>query len=216
MPDKCRFFDRRFKFYFRIFFFLGMFASGCTPSNDPIRQAVQNQLKLYPASTLQDIYKSFFQDEFGPGHMAPDSAGAAQYLEYELAEMTSRGNFSPEPCGTGRNFYRVPLDLVKDSLISSSELLDAFLASSAGFKEPDIEAWKVKWAGILEVIDAMNLNLPGCESDKEALTKMLASGEAVVHHSPAFIQAYNPHYRIISVSELNQFNSKFKTQNSKF
>ena len=99
---------------------------------------------------MQDIYKSFFQDEFGPGHLAPDSAGAAQYLAYELSEMSSRGNYNPEPCGTGRNFYRVPLDLVKDSFVSSADLLDAFLESASGFKEPEIDAWKVKWPGSLK------------------------------------------------------------------
>lgn len=172
-------------------------------------------MKIYPESTLQDIYKSFFQDEFGPGHLAPDSAGAARYLEYELSEMTSRGNYNPEPCGTGRNFYRVPLDLVKDSLVSSADFLDAFLESATGFKEPDIEAWKARWMMIVTEIDAMGLGLPNYEADKEALTNMLESGQAVVHHSQEYEKAYQPHYRILSLKAMEQLKSKYQIPNNK-
>lgn len=209
MPDKCRFFNSLFKLYFRIFVFLVFLLSGCARPDDAIRQAVENQLKSYPASTLQDIYKSFFQDEFGPGHLAPDSAGAARYLAYELSEMSSRGNYIPEPCGTGRNFYRVPLDLVKDSFLSSTDLLDAFMESASGFKEPEIDAWKAKWMMIVTEIDAMGLGLPNYEADKEALANMLDSGQAVVHHSTAYEQAYQPHYRIISKEQLKRLNLEF-------
>ena len=38
-----------------------------------IRAAVENQLKAYPKSTLQDLYKNFFQDYFGPGHIVSDT-----------------------------------------------------------------------------------------------------------------------------------------------
>ena len=181
-----------------------------------VRLAIEAQLKQYPASTLQDIYKSFFQDEFGPGHLAPDSAGAAGYLEYELAGMTSKGNYTAEPCGTGEHFYRVPLDLVKDSIISKQAFLAAFLESARGFKEPDSESWKQKWAEIVGEIGKMDLNLPDFEKDKKALKEMLESGEFVVHHSQAYSEAYDPHYRIISKAEMEKLNSKFKIQNSKF
>ena len=43
-------------------------------------EAVEAQLKLYPESRLQDIYKNFYQDMFGPGHMIPDTTAAGNYL----------------------------------------------------------------------------------------------------------------------------------------
>jgi len=181
-----------------------------------VRLAIEAQLKQYPASTLQDIYKSFFQDEFGPGHLAPDSAGAAGYLEYELAGMTSKRNYIAEPCGTGNNFYRVPLDLVQDSIIPKEEYLEAFLESAKDFKIPDIEEWKAKWEMILTEIERMNVELPNFEADKKTIAEMLDRGEAVVHHSEGYIKNYDPHYRIISKAEMEKLNSKFKIQNSKF
>src|SRR5512138_100258 len=113
------------------------------PEND-IERAVRAQTRLYPKSGLQDIYKSFFQDEFGPGHLLSDTAGAWQYLEYELSEMTSSGNHTAEPCGTGKNFYRVPLDLVKDGMISDTALFCSFMEGATKFSLPDVESWKKK------------------------------------------------------------------------
>jgi hypothetical protein len=170
---------------------------GCSQPENEIARAVKNQLQLYPESSLQDFYKSFFQDEFGPGHLLSDAAGAREYLEYELSEMTSSGNHIAEPCGTGKNFYRVPLDLVKDSIISDSIYLKAFIESADSFKLPDIETWKKKWNEILVVIEGMNLALPNFEEDKKALSDMLNRGETAVHHSRRYEELYKPHYRIM-------------------
>jgi hypothetical protein len=184
--------------------------------NESIQSAVEIQLKHYPKSTLQDIYKSFFQDEFGPGHMAPDSAGAAGYLEYELAGMSSRKDYTAEPCGTGEHFYRVPLDLVKDGIIPKDVFMVAFLNSARDFKEPHIGPWKQKWAEIFAEIEMMDLDLPGFEADKKMLEEMLDSGEYVVHHSRAYTEAYDPHYRIMSKAAWDKLNLKLRIQNSEF
>jgi hypothetical protein len=183
--------------------------SSCNHHNPSLRQAIENQMKLYPASTLQDLYKSFFQDEYGPGHMAPDSAGAAGYLDYELSGMVSRHDYIAVPCGAGINFYRVPLDLVKDSIIPEGMYLSAFMISAKDFKTPDIEVWKAKWAAILSEIEAMNLQLPDFEKDKAAISEMLSRGETVVHHSDAFTKAYDPHYRIMKLEQWEKLKKRY-------
>lgn len=48
---------------------LGLTAYSQTPTEDLIRAAVERQITMYPNSTLRDIYKNFFQDRFGPGHI---------------------------------------------------------------------------------------------------------------------------------------------------
>lgn len=55
---------------------------GCQPS--PEKAAVARQMEDYPESRVQDIYKSFCQDNLGPGHLIPDSQSARNYLESEL------------------------------------------------------------------------------------------------------------------------------------
>ena len=41
-----------------------------------VHSAIERQLATYPESTLQDIYKSFYQEHFGPGHIISDTASA--------------------------------------------------------------------------------------------------------------------------------------------
>lgn len=185
---------------------------GCNQPGDEIALAVKAQLQRYPESGLQDIYKSFFQDEFGPGHLLSDTAGAWQYLEYELSETGSSGNHIAEPCGEGKNFYRVPLDLVKDGLISDTILFSAFMESASTFRLPDIDSWKKKWGEIESVIESMNLGIPNYEQDKKALAEMLSKGETAVHHSRKYEELYKPHYRIVGKEQWERLSSKFKVK----
>ncbi len=196
--------------YFHKVVILLIIITGCTRENLSIREAVEAQLHQYPASTLQDIYKSFFQDEFGPGHLVPDSAGAAEYLIYELSVMVSRGNLTAEPCGTGQHFYRVPLDLVKDGIIPPEVYLSAFLASAGEFKPPEISTWKTRWQIILREIEKMDLYIPGYETDKMKLGQLLDTGEFVVHHSKIYSDAYDPHYRIMNRTQWQQLKERYK------
>lgn len=174
-----------------------------------IHLAVNEQLEQYPESTLIDIYKSFFQDEFGPGHMMEDTVMARQYLDYELAGMKSRGNHLVEPCGTGKQFFRVPLDLVRDNIIPKQEFLQAFFESGKTFKIPDVSIWSEKWQKILQEIESLHLEINDYESDKDAIETLLDSGEAVVHHSKAYSAAYSPSYRIISKPQWEIIRSKY-------
>lgn len=183
---------------------------GCFQPKNDIARAVRSQLQRYPETSLQDIYKSFFQDEFGPGHLLSDTTGARQYMEYELSEMSSSGNHMAEPCGVGKNFYRVPLDLVKDGIISDSTLFSSFMESASSFRLPDIESWKKKWEEIVLVIEKMQLDLPDFPEDKKALEDMLSQGETAVHHSRKYEELYKPHYRIIGREQWERLTLTFK------
>ena len=64
-----------------------------------VASAVERMLADYPQSTLQDIYKSFFQDRFGPGHIVPDSAKAAA-VPMAVTPKSQRAN---APLSMGRS-----------------------------------------------------------------------------------------------------------------
>lgn len=190
------------KYCFRIFCLAILFFASITSCDQnqvepEIKQAIKYHIKNYPESTLQDIYKSFFQDEFGPGHLLSDTGAAKRYLEYELSEMTSRGNYRAEPCGAGNNFFRVPLDLVKDHIIPPDDFLLAFMESASSFKIPEMDQWRVKWNSIEKIIEKMNLNLDNFDADRSSLAEMMSRNEYVVHHSEAYTRSYDPHYRIM-------------------
>ena len=87
---------------------------------------------------MQDIYKSFCQDNLGPGHLIPDPAYARDYLTTELTsfreDLDSLRYDAParmyEPVGDRGNYVRVDLSVVLDGLVSEEMLLDAFVRSA--------------------------------------------------------------------------------------
>lgn len=184
--------------------------TGCSSHESRVRHAVRTQLFHYPASTLTDIYKSFFQDEFGPGHILGDTAKAREYFNQEVKDMQSVGNHMAEPCGTGRNFYRVPMDLVKDGVVSDTAYFEAFIKSAGSFRQPDIDSWKKDWARILQVVINMHLELPHFGADRKAIDTMLAKGDYMVHHSQAYTGNYDPHYRIMSKQQWRWLKKQFR------
>ena len=171
-----------------------------------IREAIERQMAIYPESTLQDVYKSFYQDRFGPGHMISDTASARSYLMRELAEMSDTLAVYYEPTGSEGRFVRVYLSAVADSLITAEQLLDAFIQSANEVQEPQTE-WATEWEDIVGVIRKYDLKV----NDFEALQPVLAEAaqnHQAVHHSQAYREVYHPHYRIVEREVLQKILTK--------
>ena len=163
-----------------------------------VRSAVERMMADYPHSTLQDIYKSFFQDNFGPGHAVPDSAQAASWLRGELAKVERLDVQLYEPTGYNGNYYRVSLAAVVGGKVQPNALLSAFLRSVRAVQPSEVDAWAREWEQIENVISKMELALPGYEADAAAIKDMLSKGHYAVHHSRLYNEHYAPHYRIIA------------------
>ena len=160
-----------------------------------VRSAIERQLATYPESTLQDIYKSFYQEHFGPGHIISDTASARRYLMKELSEMGETQSPSFEPIGCQGDYVRVYLAAVSDSLITAEQLLDAFVRSANSWQEPAV-SWMEKWEAIVSIIQANKMEIEGFETDLPLLTEAARNNQAV-HHSRRYNEAYHPHYRIV-------------------
>ena len=172
--------------------------AGCCPSSvDKIKAAVERQLSDYPKSTLQDLYKSFFQDRFGPGHIVSDTSAAGNYLRHELNNSEDFYERYYEPTGYENNYYRVNLSVIKENKISYQKYFDAFLRSVEKIDLDAISEWKEEWSRIEEVIISMNLDLENFEEDLEMIDSVLEQGKYAVHHSEIYNSEYQPHYRII-------------------
>jgi hypothetical protein len=163
-----------------------------------IRAAIECQMAAYPKSTLQDIYKSFYQDRFGPGHMITDTASVRQYLLYELSENEVASKVYYEPTGSEGRYVRVYLSAVADSLITVEQLLDAFVRSANTDKGADVD-WEAEWNCIVGVITKHGIILNGFDKDVAMLNEASRNRQAV-HHSRAYNEAYHPHYRIVERS----------------
>ena len=166
-------------------------------TSERIRTAVENQLNRYPESTLQDLYKNFFQDYFGPGHLIRDTTSAGAYLDSELASFDNTAGAYYEPTGYNGHFYRVHLAVIKEGIISRDALFDAFIRSVNKIQPISIEAWKKEWILIDSVIQTMHLPLAHYTQDRENICSLLEQGKYVMHHSELFTKKYDPHYRII-------------------
>ena len=174
--------------------------------SDPCREAIEQQLRQYPESRVQDIYKSFCQDNLGPGHLVPSLQSARAYLMEELEEyredLDSARYEVPalryQPVGDAGNYVRVDLSVVLDSLVDAETLLDAFARSANEGKKLSEDAWKAKWADVAGVIRKEFPAIPDGERDLVAIDSLISEGHLILHHSPVFNETYHPHYRIVS------------------
>lgn len=170
------------------------------------QEAISRQLEMYPESRVQDIYKSFCQDNLGPGHLIPNREAAREYLMEELRryreDLDSARYRKPQvrvvPVGDRGNYVRVDLSVVLDSLVSAEALLDAFVRSANEGKTVSTEEWMAKWGSVASVIRKSFPDIPDADRDLAAIDSLLACGHLILHHSPAYNEAYHPHYRIVS------------------
>ena len=163
-----------------------------------MRTAIEQQLATYPESALQDIYKSFYQEHFGPGHIISDTASTRRYLMKELSEMGETQSPYFELSGSQGDYVRVYLSAVADSLITVEQLLDALIRSANSWQEPSVN-WLEKWQAIVSIIKANKMEIEGFETDLPLLTEAARNNQAV-HHSRRYNEAYHPHYRIVERS----------------
>ncbi len=161
-----------------------------------IEKAVLNELKYYPEARLRDIYKNFFQDAFGPGHLIPDTTRAGNYLSYELQQPIG-DKLTWQAIGPANDYYRINLKLVKQGILPRSVLLEAMVESAPLARNPDMETWKEEWKAAMAVIEKMNLQIPDFDSDNKEIEELFERGEYVMHHSDFYNETYERHYRII-------------------
>lgn len=179
---------------------LALLTAGCARGIDKtaVAESIGRQMADYPQSTLRDIYKSFFQDRFGPGHLIADTAAAGRYLREELASAQRFSGPLYEPAGSEGNFYRVNLSVVKEGLVPYHVFLEALVRSAGKAAPVSLRKWKKEWRSVEAVVDGMNLQLPGYGQDRRQIAETLESGQVAMHHSAAYNAQYHPHYRIIA------------------
>ncbi len=168
-----------------------------------IQNATQKLLALYPQSALVDIYKSFFQDAFGPGHLVDDLERARTYFDNELERMVSRGRHRVEPCGLGKSFYRIPMDLITDGMVEKEAYFEAFVKSARSFALVDLLRWKEEWQTIMEAVRPLSHLIREFEAGQRQIEALLARRLYASDHSDHYRTVYDPHYRIFTLEEMN-------------
>ena len=171
--------------------------SSCHNEDKLIRQMCEDLHTRYPQATLQDIYKTCYQDYFGAEHLLTDTASARKYLRLELDEcretdMSAMPN--EEPTGFRHRFSRINLSNVVNGKLTEQQLLTMFIEAAA--KD---NAYGDDWAGEWDRIVTIALQVNPSWRDPELMAELQEAAKAncAVRHSEAFRKAYNPHYRIV-------------------
>ena len=169
------------------------------------------QIKNHPNQTLQDVYKSCYQDEYGPGHLIANESSSMNYILEEINTMEK--DYNPptlfEQTGLDGNYIRVDLTLVKDGTIPFFILFKALLISAdIGSKKTD-EGWADIWSSIVDEIKNSSLEFPNFEEDIKNLDNISKSEDKVVHHSDLYENTYHPHYRIIEKNVFEKYIKSF-------
>lgn len=178
-------------------FFVGLSCLNAqNTEKEKIETFVANILRTYPKSTLADVYKSSFQDVFGPEHLVENKESVLNYLDKELSYKEELTLPYYEFCGTEGRFVRVYLSVIKDSIVSKEELADAFIRSSKMINK-DIKDWQTQWRKLCKAVAQMNLNLENFQQDSLYIEDLISKGHYACVHSRTYHNTYHPHYRII-------------------
>lgn len=153
--------------------------------NDEFIDIVRKHEEKYPAMQLRDYFKVAYQSEYGPAHTIGDAAYIYYHIKGEL--LTIAGDASPAvPEDIGNDLVRYPLALLRGEK-------DILLLADAMVRTAERHMGSVE--GLLEKISVLrSLGLRGMEDE---LKKWEEMGFPPVHHSKAFRDCYNPHYRLI-------------------
>ena len=194
------------KIYFLLFFFIKISSKS---SNEIDLTILREQIENHPNQTLQDVYKSCYQDEYGPGHLISNESSAINSLFQEINSIEK--DYNPptliEKTGIHGNYLRVDLTLVRDGIVPFFVLFRALTISATIGGQKSDKNWDKIWNEIAQAIIDSDLRFENFEEDLERLEIISKSDDKVVHHSEMYENTYHPHYRII---EKNVFNDVIK------
>jgi hypothetical protein len=188
---------------------LAIFAGSCSQPVSKTEEFVNTEFATFPESRFVDVYKSFFQDVYGPGHIIPDTAHAGKYVDAELQNEEWPDTLLWQPTGINHDFYRINLVLVKRGIIPRDTLLLAMMKSAKLARNTDISLFKKEVDNLYIIVKKLHPNLTDLEKDKKEIDEQLEKGEVMMHHSKHYLQTYQRRYRIIHRSVFERWQNTY-------
>ncbi len=172
-------------------------------SHEHVSALIHTHLARYAALEIADVYKLLHQATFGPGHLITNKKIAREWLDHDLERSAPRTddplveNIHPE--GALMRLHLRPYVALGGRV---KPLLDAFVRSAeqvAG--DPALMAQRWAW---FEQDCRAGMFGPGRWDVRELeLFGQVRHAEKwpAVHHSPAFVRAFYPSYRVLTRAE---------------
>jgi hypothetical protein len=155
------------------------------------------EYKHHPLANLIDYYKLFFQAYYGQGHFVSNEVAAKLKLEIEMQKMQSHYHPYIQDISNRNGLYRVSLDTVKKQIVSLDDFLMIFLHG----QEYNViwQNWTENWMNIQKMLLGLYPRL----NDKQHinLCREVIENKAMISHSDTYKSAYDPHYRVMHLSE---------------
>ncbi len=151
----------------------------------------------FPESTLKDIYKTCFQDYYGPSHIVNDTSTIAAGIMEEINNADTMGG--PDYCYTGvnGNYVCVNLLAVRQHRLPLATLVSALQRSMHTAHSPSLKYWQCLWQQLLPVAKQLLPPTPLVEADSTYIVQQLQQGKVTGRHSELFNHSYHFYYRII-------------------
>ena len=163
--------------------------------------------ETYPKSEAQDLYKTLFQESFGPGHIISSWDAARLHLERELASMPPHEEVALiEPCGPAGRMLRLNLRSALAEGIDVDDIID-MMRKSVERLQPDTLAFLHQ--GDIVRRRGADAQLP-CTNDltEKCAATLGPEGLDVIHHSDVYVMNYRPAYRVIMREVYNEWSAR--------
>lgn len=154
--------------------------------HEEFQTVLREHLARYPLMEPQDCAKLAYQSTFGPAHAAGERGDVLRQLLGECSALPADREARP-PERIGNGLCRVHLSGTGDWTLAAPLLTDLLLLTAAEHHGTA--------ADLEECLTAAEaLPLPGMA---DWLAVYRRQGCPPVHHSPAYREAYAPHYRVL-------------------
>jgi hypothetical protein len=163
-----------------------------------VNQLLGQHLRRYPRMELADIYKLLHQAAMGAGHAIDDADAAWRRLEAEAAILGAGPNDPiADPISPDGQLARIHLRPYLAVGHDLRTLCDAFV-ETARVRAADPEKL-TKFCGCLgDLADAGGIPFSRAQV-AGFMDEIVAKNYPVVHHSPAYREAYAPAYRVVAL-----------------
>ncbi len=171
--------------------------------SNPLYALIAAHMQRYPAMEVTDVYKLLHQSVFGPGYRVPSRKHAREWLDHE-AGIANEPPTTPllESVHPEEAFVRLHLMPYLAHGGNLATLLDAYIRSS-DHESGSAAEMDACWSHFETMVQTNPVwqRLFSLRQIGMLRAAHRADDWAAVHHSPAFIQAYRPTYRILAVDE---------------
>ncbi len=168
-----------------------------------MKELINSEFNLHPKAQLQDYYKLFFQDAFGPEHIIKDKTSAEKYLRTELEGSSIFEEINYQEIGYINEFYRVNINVINKGIISFDDFLDAFIKSADMENKITDAEWLAIWEEIQKQIFLMKIPINDHRQQIDSLLELIKNKQ-LVSHSNVYRAAYSPHYRILNEKQFQR------------